>query len=236
MKMFKKFLSILCAACLFLAMAVPAFATTTEPPTVEKYAHMSLEGASQELAEKILDSRWELVYGHQAWTVNGAVSIRHEDGTIEQLPEFSELFPGWDLAEISRHGAQTVAVFPNSLSAPISPRAIGYHGTISLAMPISGKNTKPFYYFNGTGEEIVTWAETIAAPESQKYFNVGYTNEDIPDPKTGLGTDIGWIPDIPVNSKIAFLSTEDGTRYGVRASASAFGVPGSAYVHVETNS
>ena len=97
MKMFKKFLSILCAACLFLAMAVPAFATTTEPPTVEKYAHMSLEGASPELAEKILDSRWELVYGHQAWTVNGAVSIRHEDGTIEQLPEFSELFPGWDL-------------------------------------------------------------------------------------------------------------------------------------------
>ena len=81
---------------------------------------MSLEGASPELAEKILDSRWELVYGHQAWTVNGAVSIRHEDGTIEQLPEFSELFPGWDLAEISRHGAQTVAVFPNSLSAPIS--------------------------------------------------------------------------------------------------------------------
>ena len=76
MKMFKKFLSILCAACLFLAMAVPAFATTTEPPTVEKYAHMSLEGASPELAEKILDSRWELVYGHQAWTVNGAVSIR----------------------------------------------------------------------------------------------------------------------------------------------------------------
>ena len=27
MKMFKKFLSILCAACLFLAMAVPAFAS-----------------------------------------------------------------------------------------------------------------------------------------------------------------------------------------------------------------
>lgn len=236
MKKSKKLLSVLCAACMILAMAVPALAATAEPPTVEEYAQMSLEGASPELVEIILDSRWELVYGHQAWTVNGAVSIQHEDGTVEQLPEFSDLFPGWNLTEISRHGAQTVTVFPNSLSAPASPRAIGFNSTITLAMPISGKNTTPFYYFNGTGEEIVTWAETIAAPESQKYFNVGYTNEDIPDPETGLGTDIGWIPDIPVNSKIATLATEDGTRYGVRASASAFGVPGSAYVHVEVNS
>ena len=40
-------------------------------------------------------AREKVIYGSQAWTVNGAVTIQHSDGTVEPVPEFSALYPGW---------------------------------------------------------------------------------------------------------------------------------------------
>lgn len=68
--------------------------------SVNELAYMDLEGASPELREEILDARAQIVY-NTSWTVDGAVSIRHKDGTKEKLPEFSDLFPDWDLYEIN---------------------------------------------------------------------------------------------------------------------------------------
>lgn len=39
-------------------------------------------------------AREKVIYGSQAWTVNGAVTIQHSDGTVEQVMEFSTLYPG----------------------------------------------------------------------------------------------------------------------------------------------
>ena len=39
-------------------------------------------------------AREEVIYGGQAWTVNGAAAIQHSDGTVEPVPEFSALYPG----------------------------------------------------------------------------------------------------------------------------------------------
>lgn len=235
---FKRFLSLVCAGCMTLSLIGVANAADISnsadevAESVTSLAYMDLDTAPAEMRDAILDARYDIVYGHQAWTVNGAVSILHKDGTVEALPEFSDLFPGWDLKEISGRGVQPITQ-PSFSLTPASTSSIGTSRTITLAMPVSGRNTEPFYKFNGDGSTVVTWAQTISAPESQKYFNVGYTDEDNIDQATGLGTDLGWIPDIPVGEKIATLETEDGVRYGVRASASAFGVAGSAYVHVE---
>ena len=35
-------------------------------------------------------AREKVIYGSQAWTVNGAVTIQHSDGTVEPVPEFSD--------------------------------------------------------------------------------------------------------------------------------------------------
>ena len=40
-------------------------------------------------------AREKVIYGSQAWTVNGAVTIQHSDGTVEPVPEFSALYPEW---------------------------------------------------------------------------------------------------------------------------------------------
>ena len=36
----------------------------------------------------------KVIYGSQAWTVNGAAAIQHSDGTVEPVMEFSTLYPG----------------------------------------------------------------------------------------------------------------------------------------------
>ena len=51
-------------------------------------------------------AREKAIYGSQAWTVNGAAAIQHSDGTVEPVPEFSALYPGWDSAEASGFGIE----------------------------------------------------------------------------------------------------------------------------------
>lgn len=42
-------------------------------------------------------TREEIIYS-KSWTADGVVAfVRHRDGTIEKIPEFSEVFPGWEI-------------------------------------------------------------------------------------------------------------------------------------------
>lgn len=59
-------------------------------------AYADIYAAPEEWKEKILEARSEVIFS-TSWAVNGAGCIVHTDGTIEELPEFSELFPGWDV-------------------------------------------------------------------------------------------------------------------------------------------
>ena len=77
-------------------------------------------------------AREKVIYGSQAWTVNGAVTIQHSDGTVEPA-----------LAEVANVG-------PHSIS--------GYYRNVYLTQDVK---YKPFYSFLGNGETVSAFAVTI---------------------------------------------------------------------------
>ena len=53
-----------------------------------------VQGQNQEQEGR---TREEIIYS-KSWTADGVVGfVRHRDGTIEKVPEFSEVFPGWEV-------------------------------------------------------------------------------------------------------------------------------------------
>ncbi len=220
MKKFKKLISILCAVSIILAMAVPAFAAelpVDRQKMIETYAYMDTECVPAELVDTILNCRRAIVYGDQAWTVNGAVSIENEDGTIITLPEFSDLFPDWDLDEINGRTSGTVK-YDGKASLDI----IDIKKTVKLLYPSQIENTEPFYRFNANGNTIYSKALTL--PDNMTKCNIGYSNEDTDE-------DLAWVPGLQLNQK-ARLETVSGVRYGVRASSGNAGIEGYAYMSV----
>lgn len=228
MKKSKKFLSILLAIGMILAMAVPAFAiyvpATLNAAQIEAYAYMDISQAPAEMVDLILDCRRAIVYGNQSWTVDGAVWIENADGSVIEVPEFSDLFPGWDLDEIaSREPGLFVApsVAPHSTNSNIY-----FAENIDLVPPSQMENTVPFYHFNGNGEKVYTKALTL--PADMAAYNVGYTNED-------TGKDLGWITLRLDLSQKATLNAQNNVRYNVRASSGSTGVSGYGLMSVSEN-
>ena len=82
-----------------------AFATTISDEVlkeedVQQLAEMPLDTATPEMKEKILAARNEIIFG-QSWAADGVeLYVERRDGTVEKVPEFSELFPGWEVPVI----------------------------------------------------------------------------------------------------------------------------------------
>lgn len=69
--------------------------------TSEELAYYDLNLApTEEWKEAILEARNSIIYS-TSWTVDGQVSYGLPDGTIEKLPEFSELFPDWEVPRLN---------------------------------------------------------------------------------------------------------------------------------------
>ncbi len=84
------------AECAYLDLdAVPEYAHLDLDAAAE-YAYMDLDAAPEELHQKILDARNVIIYS-KSWTVDGQCAITCPDGSVQPLPEFSDLFPGWDV-------------------------------------------------------------------------------------------------------------------------------------------
>ena len=91
-------------------------------------------------------AREKAIYGSQAWTVNGAAAIQHSDGTVEPVPEFSALYPGWTVPK------QAASVSSTALAevADVGSHSIsGYYRNVYLTQDVK---YKPFYSFLGNGE------------------------------------------------------------------------------------
>ena len=142
----------------------------------------------------------KVIYGSQAWTVNGAAAIQHSDGTVEQVMEFSTLYPGGTVpkqtASVSSTGLDEVA---NVGSHSIS----GYYRNVYLTQDVK---YKPFYSFMGNGETVSAFAVTI--PGSK--YNLGIYNETAQQ-------DAGWLPNLSKDDRV-LLQTENGVYYSIRAS------------------
>lgn len=215
MKKSKKFLSVLCALCMVMAMSVPAFAASE--PTAEDYAYMDIDNADNELRQQILIARRAIIYGENAgWTVNGAAYVCNADGTTVPLPEFSVVYPGWNLAEISATDpASTQTAWP-------SRRAANFSETVTLYAP-SSTNAEPFYTFTGSGAKVEAKADTIPEPFTS-VFSIGVRNPNKPQ-----SPDVAYKSSMTIGQSLKF-DTVSGESYSVRASCT---IGGDCYMVVQ---
>ena len=142
----------------------------------------------------------KVIYGSQAWTVNGAAAIQHSDGTVEPVPEFSALYPRWTVPK------QTASVSSTALAevADVGSHSIsGYYRNVYLTQDVK---YKPFYSFMGNGETVSAFAVTI--PGSK--YNLGIYNETAQQ-------DAGWLPNLSKDDRV-LLQTENGVYCSIRAS------------------
>lgn len=217
MKSFQKALSLFCALGLLASLSVPAFAA--DVPTELEYAYMDTEHASPQLREKILDARLKLVYGDQAWSADGSGFILNADGTVTKLPLFSDLFPDWDLAELSVIQAEP---FYGGVTRGATPHFLG---TITIKTAPWPNASTPFYQFNANGD--IVYAGAVSLPSGCKHFHVGLTNMD-------TGNDVNWYGNLTLGQAGGW-NTEEGVRYGVRMSAGESNISGFATACVSTN-
>lgn len=216
MKKMRKILSALLAmSMVFTLLAVSASAAAPDsavspavdpavPAAVRATAYMDIEKASPSQREAILAARRQIVYGDQAWTVDGAAAVLHADGTIEYLPEFSDLWPDWDLAEISGQTPDPYA----SLNTAKEGNTVHYDDVPLLPAQSGTRYAPTFYRFNANGNIVYTW---MVSMDKVYLCNIGFNNED-------TGEDITWRPGLKANEQL-LLNTRSGVRYGVRASA-----------------
>ena len=139
-------------------------------------------------------AREKAIYGSQAWTVNGAAAIQHSDGTVEPVPEFSALYPGWTVPK------QAASVSSTALAevADVGSHSIsGYYRNVYLTQDVK---YKPFYSFLGNGETVSAFAVTIP----------GSNNETAQQ-------DAGWLPNLSKGDRV-LLQTANGVYCSIRAS------------------
>lgn len=201
MKNSKKFLAVLCAVCMITAMSVPAIAANYQPNSAERgLAYMDIDSAPMELQDDILAARAAIIFGDQAWTVDGAVSVFNLDGTVEKLPEFSELFPGWDVPAADKI---SVDFMPMVATASIDDTS-----NQQFKVADSFKNSEEFYTFSGIGDYVGVYALTY--PGDSVHYNIGFSN-------ASSGSNLGWIPNLSVTQG-AKVNTKSNVLYGIRGS------------------
>lgn len=69
--------------------------TNEEIEKAKEIAYLDLENADEEMKDRILKAR-EIIIFSSSWVRDGEEAYLSRDGKLEKLPEFSELFPGWD--------------------------------------------------------------------------------------------------------------------------------------------
>jgi hypothetical protein len=212
----KKFLSMTLAVVMVCSMlALPTFASSNEA-SVANYAYMQTKGASEELTEKILLARYDIIYGSdQGWSVDGSVYVEHEDGTIEYLPKFSDLYPGWNLSEISKvvkHENAAVTTFLQSRAAA----SVIWEGSVKLKVTTSGAI---FHTFTSAGGQVEISADTLPGNK----YNVAVVNQD-------TSAEIAYKPNMIISNTLKFNTTYL-VRYACRASSPD--TAGDAYLIIE---
>ncbi|MCI6362874.1 hypothetical protein [Intestinimonas butyriciproducens] len=218
MKKSKKFLSVFCAVCMILAMSAPVFAADSQPNSAERgLAYMDINSAPAEMQEDILAARAAIIFGDQAWTVGGAVSIFNLDGTVEALPEFSDLFPGWDVPAADKISVDSM---PMVASASIDDTS-----NQQFKVADSFKNSEEFYTFTGIGDYVGVYAMTY--PSDSVHYNIGFSN-------ASSGTNLGWIPNLSVTQG-AKVNTKSNVLYGIRGSVTKAADAGWYYMKITSD-
>lgn len=185
---------------------------------VEQLAYMDIETASPMMKEAILEARSSIIHGGRPWTVDGAVSvISFKDGTAEKLPEFSELFPGWDVPSAEIVTPDWTASLPQSAD-------IDYSISETFSLADNRVNSKKLTTFTGSGSPVYVYADTT--PVTGASFNLGFSN-------ASSGKEIGWIPSLNENQGAA-IDTKNALHYDIRGSVPRTDYEGIYRIHVSS--
>ena len=203
----EKILSMTMTLIMLMALAVPAFAVNKESDSnseaeaqeeilesASEFAYLDADKATPELKEKILEARKEIIYNTD-WVADGYVGCIRNIKTgklIKELPEFSEVFPGWDVpieennAKIEISEPVLPAVPADNTMEEIKPLSIGtglddwivlLSERVYLKSASSTTNATPFAAFTldpyKMGTQIRAYATSLSASET---CNIGFSD------------------------------------------------------------
>ena len=215
----KKIMSLVLAAAMVMSLGAgfSAGAVAVEPAldvsmmSVSELAYMDTKTASPALKDAILNARCGIVYAPDAaWSVDGTATVTHAGGTVEVLPKFSDLYPGWNLTEISNyHEASYAAGTTTSYGAipDLKPDEIDYYFYKTDAHLRVTTTGDYIGYFNARGSRARVRAVTIPGER----WSAAVRNEDTLD-------DAAYLGNMTVLDHLTF-PTSPLVRYGVRVSS-----------------
>ena len=197
--------------------ALPVMAGAVEAEScdtaVSQLAYRSLDSAQsfQEM-EAIVAARNSIIFGDQAWTVDGAVyKFNVDTGEVEALPDFYDLFPAdWTVPVTGTQIASMPVVCASPSATASSNNSVHYRTTRMIPSETeSGWTTAPFYEFQVDEEDRdVGVTVTTFAPDRNALYNAGFVDAG--------GESLGWVPGLLVKEEGASISGLQMNRsYGV---------------------
>lgn len=227
----KKIGAALLSACMLAVSAMPAFALEqtdamaaemTEEDIArqeriqeaERYAYLDLDSASPEMQEKILSARKVIIFSADGWCADDTqMIIIRADGTIEEVPKFSELFPSdWDLPvdDYSQVEVPTVPELIDVIDDTIEllSTSTSTYRNVYLQKYVEGTTSTPFAVFDHNGYSIATKVTQLTSSQT---CNIGYSNYN-------TGKLLGWKGELyPVDSAVLPSLTYSPFTCAVRA-------------------
>lgn len=197
------------------ALCGQALAITTGEDDVRLIAEMPLDTAGPEMQEQILEARNEIIFS-EGWSADGVeIYVERRDGTIEKVPEFSELFPGWDMPTIENSlsvesDAELLGDEDSSEIMPLSVYALSFR--LYLRNPSSAGDTSPFTHFTHNGTFVKAEVDSLTSSE---HCNIGFSDYY-------TGKSLGYLPNrYPGESVTMYTLGWDSFECAVRASTNS---------------
>lgn len=229
MKTKKMLAGVLAVVSLFcMSITAMAAAPTQEPSSIERHnearieaakeiAYMDVDSASVEMQERILEAR-EVIIESKSWVADGwTATITHADGTVENVPTFSECFPGWDVP-ICKSADTMRSTMAATYYSPIE-RVI----RVALPRASSATNAPTAFNVNEIRNRLTVYVDDLITSTS---CNLGFTNTD-------LGISVAHMVNMVRNDCLIVnvdIAVDPPANIAVRAST--YVTPGSADLYV----
>ena len=182
--------------------------------SIEELAYLDLDEAPAEMKDDIIDARNTIIFSED-WVADGYFAeVYDTDGTlIRSIPQFSELFPNWDIPV-----AECVKPVPVMKIGDLESSMLNANsdwtllGSFSIYLKKPGNtNTTSFasLYANPLtiGNSLRTYVTSLTSSET---CNIGYTN-------MSTGTSLGYVNYLSLGQSCTIHGV-GGLTVGIRAS------------------
>lgn len=212
----------------FVSSSVVYAADSSQTSFIEKIAYMDIDRASLLDKAKIIEAREELIY-NETWVADGFTAyIADSNGNvIENVPEFSDLFPSeWTVGITENINNVDIAddievdASPSSAYSDPPPSIAGnYIDTVRLRVPSEVKLTSCFRTLKTTRDEgeykyhmTIINSGTMPGSFYDYTYNLGYTNMN-------SGLSLLHARNLPFGQSFVLKTIPKNITLGIRASS-----------------